>query len=111
MGLEEAIKHCEEKSCANDECSKEHKQLAEWLKELKTLKSISNGVILDGKVYEAIITEGCSGCIFNKDDQCTCPCGTGLCWAFDYMKTEDFKYEDIGDFSSYAFKKVNYGKD
>ena len=28
MTLEEAIEHCEQKACGNDECSKEHKQLA-----------------------------------------------------------------------------------
>jgi hypothetical protein len=51
LTLEEAIKHCEEvaerlegkdgyaytdSTC--DECAKEHRQLAEWLKELKALK-------------------------------------------------------------------------
>ena len=35
MTLEEAIKHCQEKSCGNSECAKEHKQLGEWLVELK----------------------------------------------------------------------------
>lgn len=38
MALEEAIQHCEQNACGNDECSKEHEQLAEWLKELQTLK-------------------------------------------------------------------------
>jgi hypothetical protein len=38
MTLDEAIKHCEEKCCDNTECSQEHKQLAEWLKQLKKLK-------------------------------------------------------------------------
>lgn len=57
MTLEEAIKHCEEKADelnkevlnqANlcnaremadcQECAREHEQLAEWLKELKTLR-------------------------------------------------------------------------
>lgn len=45
--LDEAIKHCEEKSCNNNECSKEHKHLAEWLKELKSLKEapkLSDGI-------------------------------------------------------------------
>lgn len=40
MTLEEAIKHCEEqaeKHCG-DGCGMEHKQLAEWLKELKKLR-------------------------------------------------------------------------
>ena len=40
--LEEAIIHCEKKAGANTdcstECSAEHKQLAEWLKELQELK-------------------------------------------------------------------------
>ena len=38
MTLEEAIIHCEKKACDNIECSTEHKQLAEWLKELLELK-------------------------------------------------------------------------
>jgi hypothetical protein len=35
MTLEEAITHCQEKSCGNSECALEHKQLAEWLRELQ----------------------------------------------------------------------------
>lgn len=42
MTLEEAIEHCEQKACNNSECSKEHKQLAEWLKELQALRRNSN---------------------------------------------------------------------
>jgi hypothetical protein len=38
MTLDEAIDHCLEKSCNNTACSQEHKQLAEWLKELKQLR-------------------------------------------------------------------------
>ena len=52
MTIDEVIKHCEEvakkhtkyniyggfESC--DECSDEHRQLAEWLKELKAVKQI-----------------------------------------------------------------------
>lgn len=43
MTLDEAIKHCEEKEKEQAlngcfACAEEHKQLAEWLKELKTLK-------------------------------------------------------------------------
>lgn len=39
MTLDEAIAHCEEvaKSLCG-ECAKQHKQLAEWLKELKELR-------------------------------------------------------------------------
>lgn len=44
MSLDDAIKHCEEVAdtpCFTDEeakCYSEHKQLAEWLKELKELR-------------------------------------------------------------------------
>lgn len=37
MTLEEAIQHCIEKSDCT-ECGAEHKQLAEWLEELQTLR-------------------------------------------------------------------------
>ena len=40
MTLEEAIKHATEisETCNNKECSLDHKQLAEWLIELKELR-------------------------------------------------------------------------
>ena len=38
MTLDEAIQNCEEKSQCGTDCGIEHKQLAEWLKELKTLR-------------------------------------------------------------------------
>lgn len=38
MTLDEAIQHCEEKAKCGTACGMEHKQLAEWLKELKTLR-------------------------------------------------------------------------
>ena len=40
MTLDEAIKHAEEQSykLGCTECGKEHKQLAEWLKELKEIR-------------------------------------------------------------------------
>ena len=44
MSLEEAIKHCEEKACGNTECANEHRQLAEWLKELQRLKSLPSNL-------------------------------------------------------------------
>lgn len=37
MTLDEAIQHCEERADCT-ECGTEHKQLAEWLKELKLYK-------------------------------------------------------------------------
>lgn len=42
MTLDEAIKHCEAKAKVDcSECAKEHRQLAEWLKELKIHRWIS----------------------------------------------------------------------
>ncbi|WP_279325789.1 hypothetical protein [Clostridium thermobutyricum] len=39
MTLDEAIEHCEEISKIKcDKCGREHKQLADWLKELKNLR-------------------------------------------------------------------------
>lgn len=38
MTLDEAIQHCEEKAQCGTVCGIEHKQLAEWLKELKILR-------------------------------------------------------------------------
>ena len=39
MTIDEAITHCEDISRSCDSlCGREHKQLAEWLKELKSLK-------------------------------------------------------------------------
>jgi hypothetical protein len=38
MLIEEAIKHCEEKAKCSDSCGKEHKQLADWLRELMQLR-------------------------------------------------------------------------
>ena len=38
MTLNEAIRHAEEKACGNTGCAEEHRQLAEWLKELKELR-------------------------------------------------------------------------
>lgn len=47
MTLEEAIIHCEEKSCGNSECAKEYQQLAKWLKELKVFRASSYSEIME----------------------------------------------------------------
>lgn len=39
MTLDEAIAHAKERSCSNSECALEHKQLAEWLEELKNYRN------------------------------------------------------------------------
>ena len=49
MTLDEAIKHCEEQAeiieCA--ECAREHRLLAEWLKELKQTRQMLQNIKLE----------------------------------------------------------------
>ena len=47
MTLDEAITHCQEKSCGDTECSREHKQLGEWLVELKQRREQEESVSED----------------------------------------------------------------
>ena len=35
MTIDEAIEHVEERACGNDQCAKDHAQLADWLRELR----------------------------------------------------------------------------
>ena len=43
MDLDEAIKHAEDVASSCDgQCSLDHKQLAEWLKELRYLRSLKS---------------------------------------------------------------------
>jgi hypothetical protein len=59
MTIEEAIEHCEEVAdydCYNDkefECAKDHRQLAEWLKELKKYREELPKEIKNAKILEA----------------------------------------------------------
>ena len=58
MTLDEAIEHCEEKANCGDSCGMEHKQLAEWLKELKNLREkyeIQNKIL--DKIPSVLINE------------------------------------------------------
>ena len=64
MTLNEAIRHAEEKACGNTECTEEYKRLAEWLKELRDLrtayKRLSNAVAcsrLEVESYQRYIQE------------------------------------------------------
>ena len=55
MTLDEAIQHCLDKSTGCDECSLEHKQLAEWLRELKELRKY-NGFKYAKKFLNVLMT-------------------------------------------------------
>ena len=56
MLIEEAIKHCEEKAKCGDSCGMEHKQLANWLRELMQLRynlakaDGASGILLNDKI-------------------------------------------------------------
>ena len=62
MTLDEAIKHCEEvaeeqeeKECL--ECAAEHRQLAEWLKELKAYRKAEKKILENMRAWEKIYAE------------------------------------------------------
>ena len=46
ISIDEAILHCEEvaEKCSGSQCGTDHRQLAEWLKELKRLKTSADTV-------------------------------------------------------------------
>lgn len=60
MTIEEAISHCEGRALADcSECADEHRQLAEWLAELKKYKwiPISEQLPVNGKIV--LVTRQC----------------------------------------------------
>ena len=63
MTLEEAIIHCED--VANDragcceDCAEEHRQLAEWLKELKAYKEQTGGDLISRQAVMRIVAFEC----------------------------------------------------
>jgi len=75
MTLNEAIEHCREKACGNSECALEHQQLADWLEELQTLKSLHWIKMSDVPLLEGIEVIG-----YNKEwvDEDFNPTGTRI---------------------------------
>ena len=60
MTLDEAIEHAEKRACGNDQCAKDHVQLADWLRELRRarmeidlLKMSRDGFRADAQKYKA----------------------------------------------------------
>ncbi len=87
LSLEEAIKHCEEvaelneectriykeqgdaiAACSCYECAKDHRQLADWLKELKAYKDARVGCEYCKHKYREIHERPCSLCKRNFVD-------------------------------------------
>ena len=52
MTLDEAIKHCEDKSVGCGKCADEHRQLAEWLKELKLLRQLNANSVKQKGIFD-----------------------------------------------------------
>jgi len=89
LTLEEAIAHAEEVAdydCYNDEqmkCANEHKQLAEWLKELKSLKEnkighwIERDFVSPGAYFTVYQCSKCNEISWNWYNYCPC-CGVRM---------------------------------
>jgi hypothetical protein len=60
MTLEEAIKHASEKAqCSEGSCSQEHRQLAEWLTELRDRRSEEDLAVFPDEVAEILTESEC----------------------------------------------------
>ena len=91
MTLDEAIKHCLEKAEENDncadkceavygegngiieacrECAADHRQLAEWLTELKEAKRILKAAVEDINFYVDCYEAHCDECCCDHDNHC-----------------------------------------
>lgn len=86
MTIDEAIKHCEEvaerydrieDSHADDElkqeciqCAADHRQLAEWLRELKEAKELLKAAVEDINFYVDCYESHCDECCCSQDNHC-----------------------------------------
>jgi hypothetical protein len=76
MTLDEAIKHCNEVAESNcDDCGAEHKQLAEWLIELKEIKEGDYKSGIAKAIYDKGYKSGWNSCISAEADG----------WMVDYI--------------------------
>lgn len=102
MTIDEAIKHCEEIGnggfCEdNKACGEEHKQLAEWLKELKKARAKLKAIGIRKKSVNVIGLDIdspqcpiCGADLDKWEEYAYCPdCGQALTW--EYPEEEDEK--------------------
>ena len=73
MTLEEAIIHCKEKACDNTQCAIEHRQLAEWLEELKQYhkKRKKGGMVMTQEEKQLLLKDLCARLPYNVVVHCT----------------------------------------
>lgn len=81
MTLDEAIQHCRDKENCS-QCGQEHKQLREWLEELKDLRSQYNlpkphGRLIDADAHIQSLKENQCGERCRKNHDCV-NCGIGM---------------------------------
>lgn len=81
MTLDEAIQHCRDKENCS-QCGQEHKQLREWLEELKDLRSQYNlpkphGRLIDADAHIQSLKENQCGERCRKNYDCV-NCGIGM---------------------------------
>lgn len=87
MTLEEAIVHCEEKACGNTQCALEHRQLAEWLQELRQYrKNARKKEYIDAEKLKAEIEERlhCNGS-FDECGDTAWDYDQGMVAAYNYV--------------------------
>lgn len=105
MTLDEAIKHCEEVAEAHtkfnsyggyescDECGKDHRQLAEWLKELQEAKRLLKEVVGDLNATVAEVYNGgllCKCCKWkSQTGECCCPSDGGCDVAYQWRYADE----------------------
>ena len=125
MTIEEAIKHCEEvaeeleeeavKGCCDDteimdnclECAKEHRQLAEWLRELKIHREIHD-VLLQFMVDSDL--DICCDELMNDEKEkliCeeNCENKTKNCWV-RWAKLKARELNELRDFANFVAESV-----
>lgn len=90
MTLDEAIMHCEDRAKEDcSECAEEHRQLAEWLKELKSKRKNLNfrkNQRKDDSMGKTIVVCRNDDCVYRGDNG---ECGKDIIYLDDLGTCED----------------------
>lgn len=107
MSIDEAIQHCEEMALCtkNSECGEEHRQLEEWLRELKRLRAepVRHGRWIlqannDRTNYRWNVAAECSECCDEKKE----------IWAGFFPNVPDWLARDVALECAKSVKLSNY---